>query len=49
MIYYVLCMINFVFGTNTIISEQQSILQKLRDFIFASAAFPIGTVRKKFR
>jgi hypothetical protein len=46
MFYYALCIINFFVGTNTIVLEKRSILQKLRDFLFAGAAFPIGTVGK---
>ncbi|CAF1339982.1 unnamed protein product [Adineta ricciae] len=43
MFYYVLCIINFFFGSNTIELEKQTKLQKLRDFLFAGVVFPIGT------
>jgi hypothetical protein len=48
MFYYVLCIINFFFGSNTIVLEKRSKLQKFRDFLFAGAAFPVGTVREYF-
>jgi hypothetical protein len=38
--------INFFFGSNTVILEKRSRLQKLRDFLFAGAALPTGTVRE---
>ena len=44
MFYYVLCIINFFFGSNTIELEKRTKLQKLRDFLFAGVVFPIGTV-----
>jgi hypothetical protein len=34
-----------LFGSNTFSPEKQSVLQKLRDFLFAGAAFPTGMVR----
>lgn len=44
MYYYILCVINFFLGSNTVESEKRTMLQKLRDFLFAGAVFPIGTV-----
>ncbi|CAF4034973.1 unnamed protein product [Rotaria sp. Silwood2] len=41
-IYYCLCVINFFFGSNTFVKEKHSLLQKLRDFLFASIIFPMG-------
>ncbi|CAF4269771.1 unnamed protein product [Adineta steineri] len=41
-IYYIICIINFFFGTDTIETGKRSFLQKLRDLIYAGAAFPIG-------
>ncbi|CAF3754424.1 unnamed protein product [Adineta steineri] len=40
--YYIICIINFCFGTDTLESGKRSFLQKLRDLLFAGATFPIG-------
>ncbi|UJR10441.1 hypothetical protein I4U23_014645 [Adineta vaga] len=41
-VYFGLCIVNFFFGSNTLVLEKRSFLQKLRDFLYAGAAFPIG-------
>ncbi|CAF1138909.1 unnamed protein product [Adineta ricciae] len=41
-VYFGVCILNFFLGTNTVALEKRSLLQKLRDFLFAGAAFPIG-------
>lgn len=46
MIYFAICVANFFVGSNTIVERQRSRLQKLRDTLYAGAAFPIGTVRR---
>ncbi|CAF1124495.1 unnamed protein product [Rotaria sordida] len=41
-IYFCLCIINFFFGSNTLVKEKRSLLQKLRDCLYAGIAFPMG-------
>lgn len=46
--YYILCVLNYFFGSNILSSTNRSFLQKFRDYLFASAAFPMGMVGKYF-
>ncbi|CAF4633657.1 unnamed protein product [Rotaria socialis] len=41
-IYYYMCIVNFFFGSDTLTPEKCSLLQKIRDCIFAGLAFPVG-------
>lgn len=40
--FFVLCVLNDFFGSNTMTLSRQSSLQKLRDWLFTSLVFPMG-------
>ncbi|XP_078045469.1 androgen-induced gene 1 protein isoform X4 [Augochlora pura] len=42
MLFYFLCMLNDWFGTNAINPKKPPLIRKMKDFLFASVAFPIA-------
>ena len=47
LIYFSISFLNNIFGTHATTKESASSLQNIRDFLFATLAFPIGKVNYK--
>ncbi|CAF0817012.1 unnamed protein product [Didymodactylos carnosus] len=43
LIYFIICIINYFIGSNNKNNKKRSLTQKIRDYIYATAAFPMGT------